>query len=133
MRNVLIYALTCVVYALCVPNVVFIFTETVMIILNQWYNRLGDNYKWVNVITLYRSIKTLIVQHMEFSLRYTPKTWARLRPTRTVDWFSCRGRAEIRLFKSGHTTENALFLLVSHRLFNVLRTFGFIWSSWSPP
>ncbi len=44
-------------YVCCVPNVVSGFTETVMIILNQWDNRLGDNYKWVNVITIYTSIK----------------------------------------------------------------------------
>ncbi len=84
MRNVLICALNCVVYVLCVPNVVFRFIETVMIILNQWYNRFGDNYKWVNVITFYVNIKTLIVRHMGFSLRYAPKTWAGLRPTRTI-------------------------------------------------
>ncbi len=43
-----------------------------MIILNQWYidgthNRFGDNYKWVNVIKLYISNKTLIFHHMEVS------------------------------------------------------------------
>ncbi len=47
--NVLICALNWVVYVCCVPNVVSGFTETVMIILNQWDNRLGDNYKWVNM------------------------------------------------------------------------------------
>ncbi len=36
-----------VVYICCVPNVVSGFTETVMIILNQWDNSLGDNlYKY---------------------------------------------------------------------------------------
>ncbi len=49
LRNVLIRALNCVVYVLCVPNVVFRLIEIFLIILNQWYNRFGDNYKWVNM------------------------------------------------------------------------------------
>ncbi len=55
-----------------------------MIISNQWYNRFGDNYKWVNVITLYISIKTLIFLHMEVTKWYAPKTGAGLGPTRTI-------------------------------------------------
>ncbi len=39
----------CSIYIIRVPNVMSRFTETVMIILNQWDNRLGDKYKWVNM------------------------------------------------------------------------------------
>ncbi len=56
-----------------------------MIILNQWYNRFGDNWEMgKHVITLYISIKTLIFHRMEFSKWYAPKTWAGLRLTRTI-------------------------------------------------
>ncbi len=36
-------------------------------------------------------------------------------PQELFDWFSRWGCAEIRLFKSGHTMEIALFLLFHHR------------------